>query len=320
MIEFPMDVLQKHPVRKSAKQKSAFREDVCQYAQQLGYDTAVERGHFGCTNVVIGNPSEAAFLITAHYDTCAWMPIPNLITPCNVFTFLLYQLLAVLVIFTPAVVIGLGLFLCLGNAKLSFAVGYLVMCLCLILIQFGPANKHNANDNTSGIVTLLEIAKTLPQTLRNQVCFVLFDLEEAGLIGSASYQRAHKRETANQVVLNLDCVGDGTQLLFLPAKKVRKESQFMDALRAVAGQYGERSIRVHEKGFYMYPSDQKNFPLGVGIAAMHKTSRNLLYLSRIHTPKDTILEITNVNLLRACLISLICNHAVNKKGNEHETV
>ena len=320
MMECPMDVLQQYPVRKSKEQKKVFREDVCQYMQQLGYDTALERGRFGCTNVVIGNPSEAAYLVTAHYDTCARMPIPNLITPCNFWTFLAYQLLAVLVVFTPAIVVGAALFLLSDNAKLSFAVGYLVMWLCLFFMQFGPANKHNANDNTSGVVTLLELAKSLPQLYRNKVCFVLFDLEEAGLIGSASYQRTHKKETANQIVLNLDCVGDGSELLFLPGKKVRKNAEFMAALRNVTGEFGERSIRLHEKGFCTYPSDQKNFPLGVGIAAFHKTKRNLLYLNRIHTHKDTVLEITNINLLRACLISLICNHAVNKKGNEHETV
>ena len=319
-MECPMDVLRQHPLRKSKKQKQAFCADVCQYAQQLGYDTALERGHFSCANVVIGNPSEAQYLVTAHYDTCARMPIPNLITPCNLWTFLAYQLLAVLVIFTPAIVIGVGLFLLSDNAELSVAVGYLIMWLCLFCMQFGPANKHNANDNTSGVVTVLEIAKSLPQLYRNKVCFVLFDLEEAGLIGSASYQRTHKKETPNQIVLNLDCVGDGSELLFLPTKKVRKDVQFMDALRRVTGEYGERSIRLHEKGFCIYPSDHKNFPLGVGVAALHKTKRNLLYLNRIHTHKDTILEITNINLLRACLISLICNHAVNKKGNEYETV
>lgn len=320
MIVCPMDVLQQYPVRKSKKQKHAFREDVCRYAQQLGYDTKLERGHFGCTNIVIGNPAEAAYLVTAHYDTCARMPIPNLITPCNIWTFLLYQLLAVLVIFTPAIVIGAGLFLWSDDKEMSFAVGYLVMWLCLLFMQFGPANKQNANDNTSGVVAVLEIAKSLPQIDRNKVCFVLFDLEEAGLIGSASYQRAHKKETSKQLVMNLDCVGDGSEILFLPTKKVLKNSQYMDALRKVTGKFGERAIRLHEKGFCMYPSDHKNFPHGVGIAALHKTKRGLLYLNRIHTGKDTILEITNVNLLRACLISLICNHAVNKKGNEHETV
>lgn len=84
----------------------------------------------------------------------------------------------------------------------SFDVGYYVWFLCvwavIALVMIGPANKHNANDNTSGVVTLLEIARSLPESQRGKVCFVLFDLEEAGLIGSAAYRKAHKkRRTAS---------------------------------------------------------------------------------------------------------------------------
>lgn len=320
MISTPMDVLKLHPVRKSKKEKESFRIDICQYAKELGYDATCERGRYGAVNVVIGDPSKAQYLVTAHYDTCARMPIPNFITPCNACTFILYQLLSVLVMFTPAAIIGAILFGCTQNKELSFSFSYLCMWLSILSVRFGPANKHNVNDNTSGVVTLLEIAKTFPQVCRHKVCFVLFDLEEAGLIGSASYQRKHKLETADQIVLNLDCVGDGSELLLIPSKKIREDQHLMDGLRAIVGTHGDRTICVHEKGFCTYPSDQKNFPLGVGIAAMHKTKRNLLYLGRIHTHRDTVMALTNVNLLRACLISLICNHAVNKKGNEYETV
>ena len=47
-----------------------------------------------------------------------------------------------------------------------------------------------------------------------------------------------------------------------------------------------------------------NFPYGVGICALRKKGKTL-YLSRIHTPKDTVLEETNVNILRAALITFI---------------
>ena len=67
-------------------------------------------------------------------------------------------------------------------------------------------------------------------------------------------------------------------------------------------------ILVHEQGFSFYPSDQANFPWGVGICALNKRGKTL-YLSRIHTKKDTILERTNVNLLRAALITYICRDA-----------
>ena len=58
---------------------------------------------------------------------------------------------------------------------------YISYFAMLLLMMFGPANRHNSNDNTSGVITVLEIMSTLPENLRDKVCFVLFDLEEAGL-------------------------------------------------------------------------------------------------------------------------------------------
>jgi hypothetical protein len=75
------------------------------------------------------------------------------------------------------------------------------------------------------------------------------------------------------------------------------------------GHYGPKSIAVRHKGFRYYPSDQKHFPYGVGIAALRR-GRAGLYCSRIHTKKDTVLEETNVNILRAAIVSLITCGAV----------
>ena len=176
--------------------------------------------------------------------------------------------------------------------------------LLLALMLIGPANRHNANDNTSGVVTLLEILRTLPENQRDKVCFVLFDLEEAGLIGSSSYRKAHKKATDHQLVLNLDCVGDGDHLLMFPTKALKKNRRKLTSLYKACGYFGNKSLLVHEKGFGIYPSDQMVFPYGVGICALQK-GKHGLYVSRIHTAKDTVLEITNVNILRAALTSFI---------------
>ena len=97
MIHTPMDVLTTFPVRKSGKQKQAFRNAVEAYVRDLGYETKVEKGSFGAKNLIIGNPANAKYLVTAHYDTCARMIVPNLITPCNLLLFVLYQLFVALV-------------------------------------------------------------------------------------------------------------------------------------------------------------------------------------------------------------------------------
>ena len=308
MIETPMDVFRDFPVRKTKKQKQAFREAVQSYAEQLGYPCTVESGSLGSRNLVIGNPEQADYLVTAHYDTCARLPIPNFLTPCNFWLFLLWQVVLVLLILGVCILMGLGVGFLTGSGAIGSWCGYLMIWVILALMMIGPANPSNANDNTSGVVTLLEIAKSMPGNQRKKVCFVLFDLEEAGLIGSASYRKAHKSQTDRQMVLNLDCVGDGDYLTLFPTKRLKKDRKRLKSLYKACGYFGKKSILVHEQGFSFYPSDQANFPWGVGICALNKRGKTL-YLSRIHTKKDTILERTNVNLLRAALITYICRDA-----------
>lgn len=309
MLIRPMDILEQYPVRKSKKQKLAFRTAAQSYGERLGYAVTVEKGQFGAQNLLLGNPETAKFLVTAHYDTCANMLLPNFITPCNVFLYLAYQigLVFLLIVASAAAGAAAGMLMGSGAVKWTSLAVYWILLFMLIL---GPANKVNANDNTSGVVTLLEIARTLPENQRHKVCFVLFDLEEAGLLGSASYRKKHKKATGNQMVLNLDCVGDGDHLMMFPSKKLRKDRKKLTSLYKACGYFGPKSLLVHEKGAAVYPSDQKNFPLGVGICALRKRKK-ILYMSRIHTKKDTVLEETNVNILRAALTTFICCDEVN---------
>ena len=308
MLKEPMDVLDAFPVRKSRKQKVAFREEAGALARSWGYQVRQEPGALGCCNLVLGDPEQAKYLVTAHYDTCAGLPFPNLITPCNVLPFLGYQLLLVLLIFTASFLLGLAAALLSGSGFVGNLVQLAALWGCILWMLIGPANRHNANDNTSGVVTVLEIARTLPEKQRSKVCFVLFDLEEAGLIGSASYRKAHAQAVQRQLVLNLDCVGEGNHIRLFPTRKLKKDAQRLASLRRVCGCFGKKDIQIRDKGFAVYPSDQANFPYGVGICAL-KNSRAGLYLGRIHTSRDTILEKTNVNLLRAALTTFLCRDA-----------
>ena len=309
MINAPIDIDRLFPVRKSKKQKQMFRDEVQRYVTELGYENCVEKGSFGVRNLVIGDPVTAKYLITAHYDTCAWLPFPNLITPSNFWTFILYQLFTLAVWYGSGIPFAAVVYLITRDLALAGMVAYIISWLFFLLILFGPANRHNSNDNTSGVVTVLEIARTLPENLRGKVCFVLFDLEEAGLIGSSSYRSKHKKESQNQIVLNLDCVGDGNEIVFFPTSKFRKAPALMSWLSGVCGNLGSKSVAIRKKGFAYYPSDQANFPLGLGICALRRSKWAGLYLSRIHTARDTILEETNVNILRACLTTLVSSNA-----------
>lgn len=304
MIEKPMDVLLQFPIRRNKKQKEAFRADVQSYAEGISYSVSEEKTNYGGYNVIIGDPKTAKYLVTAHYDTPGTIGIPNFITPCNPVVFVLHQVVMILAMLIISVTCGVAIGVAADEAEVAGLSAALVYWFLLAMLRFGPANKNNANDNTSGVVTLLSIAESLPVIHREKVCFVLFDLEEYGLIGSASYRKTHKEETEKQLVLNLDCVGDGDHIVFFPTKKLKKDRRKLNPLYTCCGQFGNKFVTIRDKGFANYPSDQNKFPYGVGIAALRKGKLGL-QLSRIHTKKDTILDQTNVNILRSALITYI---------------
>lgn len=309
MLTTPMDVLKNFPVRKSKNQKQAFRDAVQSYAEKQGYSVTVEKGRFGAQNVIIGDPDNAKYLVTAHYDTPARSLFPNFCAPCSFSVGLLTRLAMYLILILLGTVISVAAALLVGEWVIPYAA---VGCIFGFdaLLRFGPANISNVNDNSSGVITVLEMMRTLPENQRHKVCFVLFDLEEAGLIGSGSYRKTHKTATNHQLVLNLDCVGDGDHIRLFPTKKLLKDRKRCTSLYRACGYFGNKDILVHEKGFYKYNSDQRRFPYGVGICALNRRKK-LLYLSRIHTPKDTVLDMKNIHILRAALTTFICCDAVN---------
>ena len=161
MITKPMDVLSLYPVRKNKRQKAAFRDDVQSYIQSLGYICTTEKGSMGSRNVVIGDPKAAKYLVTAHYDTPPRLPFPNFITPLNFGIYLLYQLVIVALLLICSIAPGVIVAILVGNSEIGSGVSMILYWTLLILMMAGPANKHNANDNTSGVVTILETARNL---------------------------------------------------------------------------------------------------------------------------------------------------------------
>ena len=299
MTETTRTVFDKHQIRKSRKQKTAFIDYVQATAASLGYDSRTEKGYLGARNVVVGNPDTAKVIYTAHYDTCAVMPFPNFITPKCIWLFLLYQILVgVLLVAIPSALVA-GIFFGLAacgieaNALLLYDLWLILILAMCWLIVAGPANRHTANDNTSGVTTLLDIMTALPEELRGEVAFVFFDLEEMGLFGSAGFASKHKKVTKNTLVVNFDCVSDGKTVLFVLRKGAVR---YAEAIRTAFPSAYTFTVEVVSKGA-IYPSDQANFARGVGVAALKKTKGGLLYMDRIHTERDTVYMEENIAYL-----------------------
>lgn len=304
MTEVSKTILAEFQVRKSKTQKAAFRDRLCRELTAAGYAPTVEKSAVAA-NVVVGDPEGAGVLLTAHYDTQAVLPIPNFITPRNLLWYLLYQIVLVGGIFLLAGVVELAAILLFhppeGVAAMVFGVVSLICCWWLI---DGPANKHTVNDNTSGVITLVEAALALPAEDRSKVCFVFFDNEEKGMLGSSAFARKHRQVKKGKLVVNFDCVSDGSSIQFFPSRKLKKEKAMIAGLEKAFRSAGERQVEI-VRGFGFYPSDNASFRFGAGVCALRRSAVFGWYMSRIHTPRDTVMEEENIRLLRDGCLRLV---------------
>lgn len=299
-------ILSEFQIRKSKKQKEAFRAWLCAELEKAGYAPRVEaeKGLVKSNNVVVGDPEKADMLLTAHYDTCAVLPFPNFITPRNMLFYLAYQLLICAAFFVLAIGTEVLLLVTIDPPLwVCMLAVYAVLGFCIWWMMDGRANKHTVNDNTSGVLTLMETALALPKENRDKVCFVFFDNEEKGLFGSAAFARRHKEVRKNTLVLNFDCVSDGDFIQLFPAKALKKDAAALERLGAAFQGRGAKTVEV-VRGFGFYPSDQAQFKRGVGICALKKKPVIGYYMDRIHTGRDTVLEEDNITLLRDGVLRL----------------
>lgn len=291
MTQTTKTIFERFEVRKSKKQKTAFIEWLTGQATAAGYEVTVEKGSFGARNIVVGDPDKAKVVYTAHYDTCAVLPFPNFITPKNFFIYLLYQVVLTAALLLPAA--AAGVIMNYFDLPYTITVMYILLWGVVFLVMFGPANRHTANDNTSGVVTLIDLMNAMPEHLRSDAAFIFFDLEEAGLLGSSAYAGKHKKEMKKKLLVNFDCVSDGKNIIFAVRKGAKGQVAALEQAFAANDTF---SVEVATKGIF-YPSDQAAFPCGVGVAALKRSKLLGLYMNRIHTPRDTVFEEDNIEFL-----------------------
>ena len=297
------ELLGHYEIRKTYAQKSAFIDWVRGYAYEIGISMTVEESgkKIRSRNIILGDVDKARTIITAHYDTCARMLLPNFSTPGCLPLFVLEQVLLTLMIFLGGVFAGRGARLLERAGMPSIAAGVLAvfaglagMALVLYLMLAGPANPHTANDNTSGVLAVLLLAQRMKD--KQGVAFVLFDNEEKGLLGSQAFIKAHP-QAARRFLVNLDCIGDGDTLLYTGMKggmRMPQAKRLLAAMERIAPEHGMKTASG-EFPKWIYPSDQMLFPRGTAFAALK--GKRILYMDRIHTARDTVLEERNIECL-----------------------
>lgn len=306
MNEISCKILDYYQVRKTKKQKEEFRKYIIHELNQYGYCPRIQNKGIN-NNIIIGNMEKAKIFCTAHYDTQAVLPFPNLIVPNNLFGLILSQLaiiICVLILIFLINIVFIKLFVWTGlfngfELSIASSISWLII---MIWMLFGKANKHTANDNTSGVVTIIESAIKLPEDFRDEICFVLFDNEELGLLGSAAFAKEYKECIKNKLIINFDCVSDANDIFFFPTKQIKNDQSKHEVIIKTFA--STNYINVHmNKGFGFYPSDNFNFKYAYGVCSLKKGL--FYYLDRIHTSRDIIFNEENIELLSDGVCKLV---------------
>ena len=293
------------PVRSSESQKEAFREYVLREAGKLGFFASVEMQ--GCMkpseqrrNIVVGSPENARVVFTAHYDTPRRALLPNMLFPLNPVLKYLSVFLPIFAMLAVAIGAAFGVRALTGlnglPGRLLTILVYAVVYFGLFMLLFrGPANRHNRNDNTSGTAAVLALMEKLSGA--PGVAFILFDDEEKGKKGSKAYAQYRPEVKSGQLVVNMDCVGNGSHFIVSVPDAARNDPRFM-ALSSALENIG---AKIYSSGKANMNSDQKSFDKGVGICACSYKKGLGFYTSRIHTGKDTVASPENIEKLAGAL-------------------
>lgn len=282
MTDLSKKILKEYMIRKSSKEKENFRNLL-----KTEYPDIIEDKHFLGTNMILGDIKKAKFIFTAHYDTPAKLFMPNKNYPKNFFVTLFYQILLLLPFIIFSVI--LQFLFDVYPVKHELLIHYLFFIGYYILLIVGPSNKNNYNDNTSGVVTLIELINKIGT---EKAAFVFFDNEEKGLLGSAALSMKHNKLFNDKIIINFDCVADGDNIMLLFRKDANKYKDLIEKTFCK----GNKNIIFDNSKFTMYPSDQVNFKHSIAVTALNKGLFGL-YLDKIHTDKDTVFDEKNIEII-----------------------
>lgn len=292
MTELSREIFENYQVRKTKKQKDTF----IRLMQTHIPDLQVQEGGFPkCRNLILGDPETAKVILSAHYDTCARLPFPNFITPKKPLLSIAYSVLIVLPPILLVVLVNLLAGFFIHNPILTYWISLCVYFLFILVLLTGPANRHTANDNTSGVITLVELYHCLPKDQAGKVCFVFFDNEEQGLLGSGYFRRKCKKAIRDKLLINFDCVSDGDHFLLGITK--RANQKYHVPLARTYTSTGEKHVMMENLKKVYYPSDQAGFPVAIAVAALKHKKGIGYYMDRIHTKRDTNFDEGNIAYL-----------------------
>lgn len=283
---------EQYGIRHTEKQKEDFRKFVINEVSDLSkYNAKVECLKSKHNNIIVGDLEKANFVFTAHYDTpyrCLW---PNFIMPRRKVVSVLYHLAFPIAIALFSLLLAFCFNLIISGGTFSLVFMYLLIYFIFIVFAFQLViNKNNKNDNTSGVLCLFSLIEKLKD--KENVCFVFFDNEEKGLLGSKEFFKKHKKEINDKLIINFDCIGEGKNILLIH----KNSNEYEEILKSNIKSSGEFKVLHYPLKGSFGNSDYKSFKKSVGVMTCND-SKYGLYTSKIHTDKDLCLDKENIDFI-----------------------
>lgn len=301
MDPYAQRILREYPTRHKRQEKENMRTYLIGQLRALGYDAKLQ----DCgraTNVVAGDPERAKIIFAAHYDTPLRELLPPLVCPTRPVTYFLYQALTPVLTLVGSFALSLGVTFALNMPNMTLPLFILLLIGALAYLRFGPAEKRTANDNTSGVATLLGTAEKLTPRYRADAAFVFLDGGSESMQGAKGFRKKYPSAKEKPVIC-LDCVGSGDELLILPGKGARWDGDLLDAINSSFEITERKTCYDKVDGLVYYPSDNRAFKQGVAVCAV----RHVKGFGRciLPTGKDNAIDDENLSILRDGLVRLV---------------
>ena len=305
MKDYLNDINEKFPIRRTKEQKDKFRNYIKESLDELGYQAKIECLEEKHNNIIIGDIKTAKVICTAHYDTPARAILPNIMMPRNKPLFFAYQFLMPIIM----LIISYGLAYVVSatfnlEKRIMLLVFLLFYYIFFFLFYMCGSNKHNKNDNTSGVAGVLSTVSNVAKEYKNKVAFILFDNEEKGKKGSKAINKAYPDIFKDKLVLNMDCIGNGNNIIIVGMDGAVNKSEYT-LLKETFIPNSLYSVYFFGRKGSECNSDHKSFPCGVGIMACKQNKFVGYYTPYIHTSKDKIANTENIKFISGSLTKFI---------------
>ncbi|WOO86954.1 M28 family peptidase [Mollicutes bacterium LVI A0039] len=271
-------IFTEHANRFSSKRKQNFRTALISELEAHGYEVTIHKSIRG-NNIYFGN-IDSKYILTAHYDTATNMTV--------VYPFIKYFGNRIGQVVLLLVLLGiLPIFTNLLDPWLASMI-FLVAALTLLIGLLIP-NKYNYNDNTSGVLTLLEHA--IRHKDNPNFFYALTDNEEKGLFGAYALKSyLNKRgKFQGKYNINVDCVGIGDTFALCCGKKskylnrsVTKCNEHTPVLSFATSLFTSDHVVFGEKGIMISKLNRAKFAKDY-------------YIPNLHTNKDKEFDWNNID-------------------------